>query len=109
MSNSLIIWCGEEAIRPRPAAASGTRLASEDVSAECFHVLGSNDVTGERKIPMPEAVLPRLSTDDTTAQLPSDPKELLSPAEQQELTEDLAKLAELRRDAETASASLRLA
>lgn len=58
---------------------------------------------------MPEAVLPRLSTDDTTAQLPSDPNELLSPAEQRELTEDLAKLAELRRDAETASASLRLA
>jgi hypothetical protein len=58
---------------------------------------------------MPEAVLPRLSTDDTTAQLPSDPNKLLSPAEQQELTEDLAKLAELRRDAETESASLRLA
>ncbi|BBX95626.1 hypothetical protein [Mycobacterium lacus] len=58
---------------------------------------------------MPEAVLPQLSTDNTTAQLPSDPNDLLSPAEQQELTEDLAKLAELRRDAETASASLRLA
>ena len=58
---------------------------------------------------MPEAVLPQLSTDDTTAQLPSDPKELLSPAEHQELTADLAKLAQLRRDAETASASLRLA
>ena len=58
---------------------------------------------------MPEAVLPPLSTDETTAQLPSDPKALLSPAEQQELTEDLAKLAQLRRDAETSSASLRLA
>jgi hypothetical protein len=58
---------------------------------------------------MQKAVLPQLSTDDTTAQLPSDPNDLLSPAEQQELTQDLAKLAELRRDAETASASLRLA
>jgi hypothetical protein len=58
---------------------------------------------------MSEAVLPRLSTDDTTAQLPSDPRALLSAAEQQELTEDLAKLAQVRRDAETASASLRLA
>jgi hypothetical protein len=54
-------------------------------------------------------VLPRLSTDNTTAQLPSDPNQLLSPSEQRELTQDLAKLAELRRDAETASASLRLA
>lgn len=58
---------------------------------------------------MSEAVLPRLSTDNTTAQLPSDPNHLLSPVEQQELTQDLAKLADLRRDAETASASLRLA
>jgi hypothetical protein len=58
---------------------------------------------------MSEAVLPRLSADDMTAQLPADPKKLLSPKEQRELTEDLAKLAELRRDAETASASLRLA
>jgi hypothetical protein len=56
-----------------------------------------------------EAVLPRLSTDQTTEQLPADPHELLSAAEQQELAEDLAKLAELRRDAETESASLRLA
>jgi hypothetical protein len=58
---------------------------------------------------MSDAVLPQLSTDDRTAQLPSDPKDLLSAAEHEELTEDLARLAQLRRDAETASASLRLA
>lgn len=63
----------------------------------------------EERTPMPQGVLPRLFTDDRAAQLPSNPNELLSPAEQQELTDDLAKLAELRRDAETASASLRLA
>lgn len=58
---------------------------------------------------MPKTVLPQLSTDETTARLPSNPNDLLSPEEQRELTQDLAKLAELRRDAETASASLRLA
>jgi hypothetical protein len=58
---------------------------------------------------MSEAVLPPLPTDDTTAQLPSNPNALLSQEEQQRLAEDLAKLAELRRDTETASASLRLA
>lgn len=66
-----------------------------------------NDMTREG-VRMPD-VLPRLSTDSTTAQLPSDPNQLLSQSEQRELTEDLAKLAELRRDAESASASLRLA
>jgi hypothetical protein len=63
----------------------------------------------EREDLMSNAVLPPLTTDDTTSQLPSDPNDLLSAAEQQELAKDLAKLAELRRDAETASASLRLA
>lgn len=58
---------------------------------------------------MSNAVLPPLATDDTTAQLPTDPNDLLSAVERQELAQDLAKLAELRRDAETASASLRLA
>jgi hypothetical protein len=58
---------------------------------------------------MSKAVLPQLSTNDTTAQLPSDPNDLLSASEKHKLTEDLAKLADLRRDAETASASLRLA
>jgi hypothetical protein len=58
---------------------------------------------------MPEPVLPKLSTDETTAQLPSDPTSLLTSDQQKELAEDLAKLARLRRDAETASASLRLA
>lgn len=85
------------------------RRASEDVSTAWLYAVRSNNIAGEREYLMPEAVLPRLSTDHTTAQLPSDPNDLLSPAEQQELTEDLAKLAELRRDAETASASLRLA
>ena len=58
---------------------------------------------------MPEAVLPKLTRDETTAQLPSDPTALLSSEQQKELTDDLAKLARLRRDAETASGSLRLA
>jgi hypothetical protein len=51
--------------------------------------------------PESEAVLPPLSTDNTTAQLPPDPNDLLSPAEHQELTQDLAKLAELRRNAQS--------
>lgn len=58
---------------------------------------------------MSEAVLPKLSTSEATAHLPSDPNELLSTEEQQELTTALAELARVRRDAETASASLRLA
>lgn len=58
---------------------------------------------------MSNTVLPQLSPDETTARLPSNPIDLLSHEEQGELTRDLAKLAELRRDAETASASLRLA
>lgn len=58
---------------------------------------------------MSNAVLPSLATDDMTAQLPTDPNDLLSAVQRQELAQDLAKLAELRRDAETASASLRLA
>jgi hypothetical protein len=56
-----------------------------------------------------EPVLPPLSPDSVTAQLPENPSELLSGDEHRELDDDLAQLAQLRRDAETASASLRLA
>jgi hypothetical protein len=108
MSRALSIWCCEETTARR-ATTSATRVAAKDVSKECLHVLSSKNATQEREIQMPEAVLPRLSTNDTTAQLPSDPNDLLSAAEHHELTEDLAKLADLRRDAETESASLRLA
>lgn len=58
---------------------------------------------------MPDAVLPKLTPDETTAHLPSDPTALLTSDQQKELTDDLAKLARLRRDAETASGSLKLA
>lgn len=58
---------------------------------------------------MSEAVLPRLTPDETTMHLPSDPARLLTDDQQKELADDLAKLARLRRDAETASGSLRLA
>lgn len=58
---------------------------------------------------MPEAVLPKLTKDETTAQLPADPTELLTPEQRKELTDDLAGLARQRRDVETASGSLRLA
>jgi hypothetical protein len=44
-----------------------------------------------------------------TASLPADPNALLSPAEHQQLNDDLARLAELRRAAEVASAGLRMA
>lgn len=57
---------------------------------------------------MSEAVLPRLVPDQVTAQLPGNPSQLLTTREWQKLAEDLAELAELRRDAETSSASLRL-
>lgn len=58
---------------------------------------------------MSESVLPPLSSDSVTAQLPNDPSELLSGDERLKLDDDLAELAQLRRKAETASASLRLA
>lgn len=85
------------------------RPTKQYVSTGCLYALSSNNVTEERESPMSGAVLPRLSTDDTTAQLPANPNHLLSSKEQQRLSEGLAKLAELRRDAETDSASLRLA
>jgi len=58
---------------------------------------------------MSETVLPKLPTDDIAAQLPTDPAELLSPDEKEQLQDYLARLVRLRRDAETASGSLRLA
>ena len=65
--------------------------------------------TPARRNQMSQAVLPRLHPDRAPAQLPGNPNQLLTPVEQRKLAEDLAELAELRRDAETASASLRLA
>lgn len=58
---------------------------------------------------MIDSVLPPLSSDPVTSQLPDNPSDLLSRDERRELRDDLAQLARLRRDAETASASLRLA
>jgi hypothetical protein len=62
-----------------------------------------------RGFTMPEAVLPKLTQDENTRSLPSDPTALLTGDQQKRLAEDLAELARSRRDAETASASLRLA
>lgn len=58
---------------------------------------------------MSDAVLPKLSRDEMTSALPSDPTGLLTSDQQQELNDDLAKLANLRRDTEISSGSLRLA
>ena len=58
---------------------------------------------------MSEAVLPELEKDETTRRLPPDPRALLTRDQQKELADDLAELARLRRDAEQASGSLRLA
>jgi hypothetical protein len=58
---------------------------------------------------MSDAVLPKLTPDEKSKRLPSDPTSLLSDKEQEELKEHLAKLARLRRDAENAYGSLRLA
>jgi len=58
---------------------------------------------------MSETVLPPLSPDSVTDNLPPDPNDLLTGAERRQLDDDLAQLAQLRREAETASASLRLA
>ena len=59
---------------------------------------------------MPEAVLPRLSTDNTTAQLPSDPNHLLSPRGATGVDGGPCQACRVAtRGAETASASLRLA
>lgn len=56
-----------------------------------------------------DPVLPELSSDQAVALLPDDPNELLTSDERRQLVSDLIKLATLRRDAEIASGSLRLA
>ncbi len=56
-----------------------------------------------------DTVLPDLATNESVASLPKDPNEMLSAEERRQLATDLIKLAILRRDAETASGSLRLA
>lgn len=87
----------------------GVSLASVHPNQEVSFLLGSADEPGERESPMSDAVLPKLTSDHVIAQLPSDPSDLLTPIEHEALLEELAKLARQRRDAETASASLRLA
>lgn len=54
-------------------------------------------------------MLPKLSSDEAVALLPDDPNEMLTSDERGQLMSDLIKLATLRRDAEIASGSLRLA
>jgi hypothetical protein len=56
-----------------------------------------------------DPVLPELCSDEAVALLPDDPNELLTSDERRQLVSDLIKLATLRRDAEIASGSLRLA
>lgn len=90
------------------ATSAATPVGLWCPSGEGSHPVDSKD-DGEREAPMPDAVLPKLTRDGATARLPSDPTALLTSNQQEELTHDLAKLAQLRRDAETASGSLRLA
>jgi hypothetical protein len=66
-------------------------------------------LTAQRGTAVAEGVLPKLAKTEVAERLPSDPTELLTAEQQRELSEDLAKLADLRRDAETDSGSLRLA
>lgn len=54
-------------------------------------------------------MLPELASDKAVALLPDDPKEMLTSDERRQLVSDLIKLATLRRDAEIASGTLRLA
>jgi len=56
-----------------------------------------------------DTVLPELSSNEKVAYLPEDPNDMLTAEERSQLATDLIKLATLRRDAETASGSLRLA
>jgi len=62
-----------------------------------------------REVVVADSVLPDLTTDSKTDSLPEDPNDMLSTDERRQLASDLRKLATLRRDAETASGSLRLA
>jgi hypothetical protein len=64
----------------------------------------------ERRLIMSsKSVLPKLTANSTSAQLPVDPTALLSDEDKEQLDEDLARLARLRRDAETVSGNLKLA
>lgn len=63
----------------------------------------------EKRTPMPEQVLPKVTKDEMSRLLPADPTKLLTDAQRKELEDDLARLARLRRDAEATSGSLRLA
>lgn len=56
-----------------------------------------------------DSVLPELSSTEGVGSLPADPNDMLTAEERRQLATDLIKLATLRRDAETASGSLRLA
>ena len=56
-----------------------------------------------------DTVLPELSSNEQVASLPDDPNDMLTSEERRQLATDLIKLAAVRRDAETASGSLRLA
>lgn len=58
---------------------------------------------------MSERVLPRLEPNEDFAQLPSDPRELLTVEQRDDLAERLSQLARLRRDVEATSAALKLA
>lgn len=58
---------------------------------------------------MTQSDLPTMAQESVTRSLPSDPTMLLTASERQELAVDLAGLARSRRDAETSSASLKLA
>ena len=71
-------------------------------------LLGSRNAS-EKEPTVSETVLPPLSPDSVTDKLPRDPSDLLTGDERHQLDDDLAQLAQLRREAETASASLRLA
>src|SRR3546814_7139136 len=93
---------------PPLVLGGGPSVVFQCPSRESSHPVVSTH-SGEREAPMPEAVLPKLTRDEATAQLPSDPTALLTSEQQRELTDDLAKIARQRRDAETASAHLRLA
>jgi len=56
-----------------------------------------------------DPALPDDAKESIAAALPADPDDLLSDDQKSSLAADLAKLARLRREAEIASASLRLA
>ena len=56
-----------------------------------------------------DTVLPELWSNEQVASLPDDPNDMLTSEERRQLATDLIKLATVRRDAEAASGSLRLA